>query len=1269
MRKLLSRTCVVNLFAVASFLTVLCVFFDSLPAQTKKPRSGQRRLVDGKSIETGNPEPEEDPELIQFGIYHETAPRAKATSPRPTTLPLKLNPDDRIALIGNSLLEGTQNYGNLEALLHQKFPEHKLIVRNLAWSADTPDLQPRPENFADLDQHLTHEEVDVIFAAYGFNESFAGDEGLEDFRDSLTKHIQHLQSHAFNGESGPQIVLVSPIACENIENVPAADMNNKNLAKYRDVIEKVATDLQVAFVDVFVETAETFQKDETNWTVNGVHLNDHGDELFARTLYRELFGEEASAIDANLRDVIIDKDRQYFRRYRPANTFYYTGDRNKSYGYLDFLPAMRNFDMMVANREGRIWDLAQGKEVEDAIDDSNIPPLPKTKESRGANEWMSAADELASFEIDPRFDVTLFAGEEQFPELGAPIQMRWDNRGRLWVSCSTTYPHVYPGNEPDDKIVILEDTDQDGRADKSTVFADDLHIPLSFEFGDGGVYVSEMPHLTFLEDLDGDDKADRRTQLLTGFGTEDSHHALHDFTWTPDGDLLFRESIFHHSQVETPYGPIRQQNSGWFRYVPKYQRLTSFGTYHSTNPWGVTFDDWGNHVASHPIFAAAFHSLDPAYPNQHPKPAGLQAYSGTCGHEFVDFASFPEELQGGFLKARYKPTNRLEIHKWNETPFGFEEEYVSDLIFSRNLSFIPVDLRYGPRGAMYLCDWYNPVKGHAQYSLRDERRDRHSGRIWRITAKGYPLSDAPKIAEASVEELLDNLKRPEYRIRYWSKRELRERDLNEVLPALNAWVDRLDSSDPRYRHHQMEAVWTYRWIDERNKNLLRDLLACDDHHARAAATQQLRYWHTSLPDSIELLKKSANDPNGLVRMEAAIAATYIGTERAFEALLEVVQHPAQSHLAYAIQSAIGSAPMVRHWEDRPELKVDSILARLRRSSQLKEPTPSASEKQFDLQDDLLTVRISCLPERMRYSVTEITALVGQPVKIVFSNPDATDHNLVIVKPGALEEVGMAANEMAKDPKNANSDFLPSDKKDLILHASPMIGPTRKTQVDVLRFNAPATPGIYPFVCTFPGHWVIMKGDLIVANDLKEAERLLAEREPTFVQEWVMEDFANLQVADDDETIMRGMQSFAKAKCTQCHQMHGHGVNLGPDLTKVHERFKGMKLLEQILAPSSDIHKEFRNVQFLLTNGRILTGVVVKETDAEYHIASNLLIPDQVTRVPKQQIEEQHFSTISPMPAGLANVLEKQEIVDLVSFLQAGGYHPPEHLKHHHSTKE
>ena len=1207
---------------------------------------------------------DDDPQFAQYGIYQQTAPRASRALPRHTKLPLVLAENDRIMLVGNTLLERSQHFGYLEALLQQRFPNHRLVVRNLAWSADTPDLQPRPANFADIDQHLTHERADVIIAAFGFNESFEGETGMEPFRASLEEFVDRVRTSTFNGQTPPQIILLSPIANENIAKVDAAEMNNQRIKAYSTIVRSVAQQMHVAYVDLFESTRKAMDNPASDLTINGVHLTDHGYKLFANSVYRALFNETPPAVNQQLRMSIVDKNRQYFRRYRPANTFYYTGDRNKSYGYLDFLPAMRNFDLMVANRDQRIWDLAQGKSVPDKIDDSNVPPLPRTQESRAANRWMSADDERKSFRVDPRFEVNLFACEEQFPDIAAPIQIRWDSMGRLWVSCSTTYPHVYPGNEPNDKLVILEDTDADGRADKSTVFADDLHIPLSFEFGNGAVYVSEMPHLTFLKDTDGDGRADHRRRLLTGFGTEDSHHSLHDMVWTPDGDLMFREGVFHHSQIETPYGPVRQQNSGWFRFRPNSHRLVSFGTYSSTNPWGVTFDAWGRHVASHPIFASAFHALDPPYPQQHPRPTGLQAYSGTCGQEFVDFATFPADLQGSYIKVRYKPTNRVEIHEWYEDDFGCDERYVGDLIFSTNLSFIPVDIRFGPRGALYICDWYNPIKGHAQYSLRDERRDRHSGRIWRITARGHTLQMAPRIANASVAELLELLKRPEYRYRYWAKRELREHDPDAVEPELNAWLARLDPQDPRYHHQQVEALWMYRNIGQVNTVLLRSLLTCQDHRARAAATQQLRYWHPHLPDAIDLLRSCVNDPHGLVRMEAVIAASYIGSREALMAALDVFKHPHDRHLTYAITTSLGSWSLKRHWQNDSRYDVERLLRPAQVGRELKEPTPSASQAEFDHQKDLKVVQISCQPERMKYTVETFAVETRQPVKIVFTNPDATDHNLVIVQPNALEEVGMAANEMAKDPRNANSDFIPASKKHLILQASPMIGPTRRSKVHVFRFIAPASPGVYPFVCTFPGHWVVMKGQMVVADDPKSADLLLAAQEQApFVKNWVLKDFSSFPNMGDENAVMRGSLAFQKAKCDQCHVVAGHGIPIGPDLSRIGETYHGDKLMKQILEPSSEINKDFRTYVFELKNGTLMTGVIQEETESKLELIPNLLNPESTVSIDKKQIHARTASRVSSMPEGMMNVLTKQEALDVIAYLQAGGYNPPKHLKH------
>jgi azurin len=652
------------------------------------------------------------------------------------------------------------------------------------------------------------------------------------------------------------------------------------------------------------------------------------------------------------------------------------------------------------------------------------------------------------------------------------------------VSCSTTYPHVYPGQEPADRIVVLEDTDGDGRADKCTTFADNLHIPLSFELGDGGVYVSEQPNLTFLKDTDGDGRADFRRVILSGFGTEDSHHSLHDFIRTPEGDLLFRESIFHNSQVETPYGPVRAKNSSWFQLHPATQRLTAFGGYPNTNPWGVTFTEWGHHVASHPIFASAFHATNPPYPAQHVAPTGLPAYSGTCGHEFVDSPAWPRALQGAMIKARYKPTNRIEIHGWERQDAHFRERYVSDLVFSTNLSFIPVDLKFGPRGDLYICDWYNPIKGHMQYALRDGRRDRTSGRIWRIVPKGAVLPPAPRIAGAPVPALLDLLKSPQFRIRDLAKRELAERGRAAVEPALGAWVRGLDRAAPRFRQHQVEALWLTRALRATHAALWREVLACDEPLARAAAVRLWRVWHEDAPDALELLRTAANDASGFVRMEAVIAASYSGTRAALEAILGALSKPADDHLTYAIRTSLDSAALAAHWKGNepflaahPELggfqqrlAADAARTRTQAVAKGKNAGKASGDVAFDRQGDLLTVTITAVPERMLFDVKHFAVRPGQPVKLVFNNPDAMQHNLVVVKPGALEEVGLAANEMAKDPEGIKQHFIPKSAK--VLHATKLIDPLGSA---TLRFRAPQEPGSYPYVCTFPGHWLIMNG--------------------------------------------------------------------------------------------------------------------------------------------------------------------------------------------------
>lgn len=1076
-----------------SFVVLLCLLplaAQINPDDRRNPRKANER--DGRNIQLENKTPEKDPELAKFYINLKTSPRAEEVDPVQTALPLQLEKGDRIAFIGNLLLDAERRNGHLETLIHQHHPKYELTVRNFAWPADEIDLMPRPDNFGDLDQHLTFFKIDVIVAAFGYNESFAGKEALPEFEDRLGIFLDNLRSRSYNGKTAPRIVLLSPVAASEFPGTNVIPKNS-NLRAYRNAMKKVCAEKNVAFANVFSSLAVP------NTTTDGHALNELGHALFANQAFKEMFQTDATTVNEDLRQLVVEKATQFHHRYRPLNTFYYTGARNKAYGYLDFLPAMRNFDLMVANRDQAIHQsVSTGKTTQP--DDSNLPQLDDVLLSRGANKFLSPADEQAAFKVDPRFKVNCFASEEDFPEMACPIAMRWDSQGRLWVSTSITYPHVYPGQKPQDKIIILEDTDQDGKADKCTTWADDLHIPLSFVLdGKGGVYCSEQPHLTHLTDRDGDGKMDHREIIFTGFGCEDSHHSLHDFTWTPQGDLLFREAIFHHSQVETVHGPIRARNSSWFLFHPPTRKLTAFGAYPNTNPWGVAFDQWGNHVASHPIFASTFHATNPAYPRehlagngykqepgQHAAATGMQAYSGTCGHDFVCHEIWPAEMQGGFIKARYKPTNKIEFHTWTEEEDHFSEKFQFDLIFSGNLSFIPVDLNFGPRGELFICDWYNPVKGHAQYSLRDPRRDRKAGRIWRVIPKGAKLPSAPKIADASIGELLDHLKSPHIRTRYRAKVELRAHDPNKVQKSLTAWIQ-----EETNEKHLLEALRLQQSLGKMDLGLLNKLIRSKDHLIAAAAFTSYRSLQNTAPAILtKTLSYGANHPSQHVRREAVLCASYLlasehnrpapndifiipKSERQsiIEAISPVLNQPAGVHLSYAITSAFNSAALKPEWLFDTAEKLKKFGPPKKQS---KDPR-NKEQKKFDRQKNLATVKVGTIPERLLFTKTEFTVTSGQPVKLVFANTDATEHNLLILaKDTPIQEIGEAANEMARDPEAAQKQYLPDDKR--IIHATRML---KKGQSQTLRFTAPTEPGTYPYLCTFPGHWTIMKGTMIV----------------------------------------------------------------------------------------------------------------------------------------------------------------------------------------------
>ncbi len=517
------------------------------------------------------------------------------------------------------------------------------------------------------------------------------------------------------------------------------------------------------------------------------------------------------------------------------------------------------------------------------------------------------ASELANFTLMDGYRANLFAAE---PMLANPVHMIWDSRGRLWVACSWAYPQLKPGEKADDKIIILEDTDNDGRADKSTVFADGLYLPTGIELANGGCYVAQSPDVFFFKDTDGDDVADVKEVALTGFGIEDSHHSISAWRRGPGGWIYFQEGIFLHTQVETQHGVVRNFNGGVYQYNPRTQELRMFVRGTGGNPWGHVFDRWGqSFMVNNPrIMYLSPASGAGSEPN---RVAPLISTEKQCGGDFATGTHLPEEIRGQLLTCRFK-SRTIVRYEFIEDGAGYSVNVLPTLIASKHPNFRPVDCKIGPDGAVYVADWYNSIINHAQHDFRDPRRDHDHGRIWRITHRDRPLVRKPKLVGEPVGTLLGHLKSPNAWTRHQARKELSERDPDEVLKAAEAWAAELDPSEPGRDGHLVEALWTCQNVERPSEAILRLVLDSKDGRARSAVARILRYWHGSLSDSVGLIARLADDPFPRARMEAVLSAGFIPKAEAFSAALHVLDHERDKFIDAALSQTVKA--LEPHWK-------------------------------------------------------------------------------------------------------------------------------------------------------------------------------------------------------------------------------------------------------------------------------------------------------------------------------------------------------------------
>src|SRR5262245_24684812 len=559
---------------------------------------------------------------------------------------------------------------------------------------------------------------------------------------------------------------------------------------------EVAAKHNVPFVDLHAPTLALYGKGKGPFTINGVHLTEKGNEELAKIIDGALFPAEleqprTQRTLAKLREAILDKNFHWFHRYRTVDGYSIYGGRAD----LVFKPddqtnrvvmqrEMEVLDVMTAIRDKRVWAVAKGKELK--VDDSNTPEFLEVKTNKpgplpgGKHVFLDGAKAIGKMKVAKGLKVQLFASEKDFPGLMVnPVQMSFDAKGRLWVAVWPTYPHWRPKEKMNDKILVLEDTDADGKADKCTVFADGLHCPTGFELYNGGALVAQAPDLWFLKDTRGTGKADLRQRVLGGLDSADTHHASNSFALDPGGALYFQEGTFHHSQVETPYGPpVRLANAGVFRYEPRAQKFDVYVSHPFANPHGHAFDHWGQDIVvdgtgANPYHAALF-SGHVEFPHKHPRPPMVyEPRTRPCpGIEYLSSKHFPPEMQGNLLVGNVIGFQGILQYKVEDKGASFTATEVEPILSSSDPSFRPADFEIGPDGALYFTDWHNPIIGHMQHNLRDPSRDRTHGRVYRVTYEGRPLNKPAKVAGQPIPALVDLLKEDEYRVRYRVKLEL-----------------------------------------------------------------------------------------------------------------------------------------------------------------------------------------------------------------------------------------------------------------------------------------------------------------------------------------------------------------------------------------------------------------------------------------------------------------------------------------------------------------
>ncbi len=529
---------------------------------------------------------------------------------------------------------------------------------------------------------------------------------------------------------------------------------------------------------------------------------------------------------------------------------------------------------------------------------------------------LSGAAAAKAMTLPEGFTVTLAASE---PEVVKPIAFTLDDRGRLWVAESHTYPVRASEGQGKDRILILEDTDGDGRLDRRTVFTENLNLVSGIEIGFGGVWVGAAPYLMFIPIAEGTDRPAGPPQiLLDGWGYEDTHETLNTFTWGPDGWLYGTHGVFTDSNVGKPGAPDAERvklNAGVWRFHPKTHAFEVFAE-GTSNPWGLDFNDYGHAFITACVIEHLYHVIPGArykrQARQHfnansyddiktiadhvhwvgkkgPHAGNSRSDAAGGGHAhagamiYLGGDTWPKEYRDAILMNNIHGA-RANMDRLRRSGSGYEGTHAPDFLKANDSWSQMLNFRYGPDGGVHVIDWYDKNQCH---SSNPEVHDKELGRIYKISHTGdrWVQVDLEKMSSAELVDL--QLNRNDWYVRH-ARRLLQERGPD---PKVHEALKRILKDNPDVTR-KLRALWALHVTQGLDEGVLQDLLDHDSEYVRSWAVALLVEGKHASDDTLRHFARLARrDPSPLVRLYLASALQRVPAAKRWGVLEGLMAHP------------------------------------------------------------------------------------------------------------------------------------------------------------------------------------------------------------------------------------------------------------------------------------------------------------------------------------------------------------------------------------------